>query len=98
MLAFMLVGTIFAGLILSGTDPLDDNDMPTDSVDDGIADFMDPEEAETVTTTETPVWAWGALIAAIVLGILAALGWMRGRKPEASKDNSEAMNKPEEQP
>jgi PKD repeat protein len=69
--------------ILAGTDPLDSTDKPADSDNDGVADFMDTDGAETPeTVTVTPVWASGALVAAIVLGILAALGFLRGRKPE----------------
>ena len=67
--------------ILAGTDPLDATDMPLDADGNGIADFMEPDDAETVTVTETPAWAWGAVIAAIAFGILAALGFMRGEKP-----------------
>ncbi|MEW5937051.1 MAG: GLUG motif-containing protein [Candidatus Thermoplasmatota archaeon] len=84
--------------IAGGTDPLDPTDEPADTDGDGIADFMDVPEPQTNTVVETPIWAWGALIAAIVLGILAALGFMRGRKsdkinegdaPEAEEGGSE---------
>ncbi len=87
--------------ILAGTDPLDDTDMPEDADDDGIADFMDPDgtgagEPETITVTETPAWAWGALIAAIVLGMLAVMGFMgKGGKPESAEAKSEEETEPE---
>ncbi len=77
--------------ILAGTDPLDATDMPVDTDGDGIADFMDiPEAEQPETVTETPAWAWGALVAAIVLGILAALGFMHGKKQESEPPNKEA--------
>lgn len=75
--------------ILVGTDPANAADMPSDADGDGIADFMDSDfyesetpEPEVVTVTEAPIWAWIALIAVIVMGILAAIGFMRGGKPE----------------
>ena len=37
--------------------------------------------ADPQTVTETPIWAWGAVIAAIVMGVLAVIGF--GRKPES---------------
>jgi len=86
--------------ILAGTDPLDNTDMPSDADGDGQADFMDPDfyqteapEPEVVTVTVTPIWAWIALIAVIVMGVLAAIGFLRGggktepveRVPEAEE-------------
>ncbi len=69
--------------ILAGTDPLDATDKPVDTDGDGIADFMDAQDAETITDTETPMWAWGALVAAIVLGLVAAIAILKGgKKPE----------------
>ncbi len=81
--------------LIAGSDPLDATDEPADADGDGIADFMDPDnvgDPGTETVTETPIWAWGAVIAAIVMGILAAIGFMRGgkgEKPEGVEENSE---------
>jgi VCBS repeat-containing protein len=76
--------------IAGGSDPLDSTDMPSDADGDGIADFMDPDfydsEPETVTVTEIPLWAWAAVIAAIVLGVLAAIGFMRGGGKSESEE------------
>ncbi len=44
-------------------------------------------DPQTETITETPSWAWGALIAAIVLGMLAAMGFMgKGGKPDGAEE------------
>ena len=41
------------------------------------------DTADPQTVTETPIWAWGAVIAAAVMGVLAVIGFMRGgSKPE----------------
>ena len=41
------------------------------------------------TVTETPTWAWGAVVAAVLLGVLAVAGFMRGRKPVRKNDDAE---------
>ena len=68
----------------------------TDVDGDGIADFMDPDfltsteynnntiwingTADSETVSETPAWVWGAVIAAVVMGVLAVVGFTRGDK------------------
>ncbi len=50
--------------------------------------------ADSDTVTETPAWAWGAVIAAVVMGVLAVIGYTRGgsggSKPEGVEELPEA--------
>jgi len=49
-------------------------------------------DPQTETITETPAWAWGAVIAAIVMGVLAVIGFTRGGsggKPEGAEEVTE---------
>ena len=59
-------------------------------------------ETVTVTNTETPVWAWGALIAAVVLGVVAAIAVMKGGKrpkqPSAAEPETPVQEPQSENP
>jgi len=84
--------------ILAGTDPLDADDMPMDSNDNGVADFMDPDlEATTKVETEkvTPAWVWGALIAAVILGLIAIVLVLK--KPPKRKEEEVSKSDVEEE-
>jgi hypothetical protein len=53
-------------------------------------------ETVTVTNTETPMWAWGAVIAAIVLGVVAAITVLKGGKgPKTPAPEQELSEKPD---
>ncbi|MCK5038484.1 MAG: hypothetical protein KAS16_05245, partial [Thermoplasmata archaeon] len=48
--------------------------------------------ADSETVSETPAWAWGAVIAAVVMGVLAIIGFTRGGsggKPEVAEESKE---------
>ena len=90
--------------LLAGTGSLDNSSVPGDEDSDGIADFMDPDFLTTeiplynnnteynnntiAGDPETPIWAYGAVAAAAIMGILAAIGFMRGGKPESIEEPS----------
>ncbi len=93
--------------ILAGTDPLDDTDEPADADGDGIADFMDEDSFTSGTGTNetasnietvTPSWAYGALIAAIILGILVLLLLLRGGGKSQPATNEVEESAPLEAP
>ena len=58
--------------------------------------------ADSETASETPAWAWGAVIAAVVMGVLAVIGFTRGDKgggkPEGVERVPEAETEAEEPP
>ena len=62
---------------LAGTDTKSSASMPKDEDNNGIADFVETyEQKQGEITTETPLWAYLALVAAILLGLLALLMYM----------------------
>ncbi len=72
--------------ILAGTDPLDPYDLPADEDDNGTPDVLEAD-IQTTETTKTPVWAYLALLVAIIMGILALMMFMKQRTSTIGEDN-----------